>query len=254
MTSARARALDETDAVRGGAGDTRAVRENTRRIAAWWLARGSSARRRGFVPSPPRAPRARSPPRSRAIARRARDAPVSVSPALPPQRVELDAIGPAPAATQGTRAVPSPTRRPARAPNAKTPPDGYGVGCSSRGLRAVRGRGNAPSWLAPRRCGEAQRGCFIEISEGSHSQSARRRRGDVLRGPVTTSWNLETVSLYDQPRIFPGGYSVQLFTTRIPFKTGKFDREHHESRLGLPLRCEETTAARRGAPLPSGAD
>ena len=149
--------------VRGKGGGRRhacRVRENIRRITARWLARVSSARA-SRVRTVTAASTASAVTAAVACHRATREGRAGLGEPgpTPPQRVELDAIGPAPAATQGTRAVPSPTRRPARAHDAKTPPDGYGVGCSSRGLRAVRGRGDAPSWLAPRRCGDA-RGCF----------------------------------------------------------------------------------------------
>ena len=136
-------------------------RENIRRITARWLARVSSARA-SRVRTVTAASTASAVTAAVACHRATREGRAGLGEPgpTPPQRVELDAIGPAPAATQATRAVPSPTRRPARAHDAKTPPDGYGVGCSSRGLRAVRGRGDAPSWLAPRRCGDA-RGCRL---------------------------------------------------------------------------------------------
>ena len=162
---ARARARGRWNVrVRGKVGGRRhacRVRENIRRITARWLARVSSARA-SRVRTVTAASTASAVTAAVACHRATREGRAGLGEPgpTPPQRVELDAIGPAPAATQGTRAVPSPTRRPARAHDAKTPPDGYGVGCSSRGLRAVRGRGDAPSWLAPRRCGDA-RGCRL---------------------------------------------------------------------------------------------
>ena len=55
----------------------------------------------------------------------------------PTPSVELDAIGPAPAATQATRAVPSPTRRPARARTTRRHLPTVTASGALRGLRAV---------------------------------------------------------------------------------------------------------------------
>ena len=176
---ARARARGRWNVrVRGKGGGRRhacRVRENIRRITARWLARVSSARA-SRVRTVTAASTASAVTAAVACHRATREGRAGLDEPgpTPPQRVELDAIGPAPAATQGTRAVPSPTRRPARAHDAKTPPDGYGVGCSSRGLRAVRGRGDAPSWLAPRRCGDARGRLFQLQPSRRHNVGASR--------------------------------------------------------------------------------
>ena len=161
---------------------------------------------------------------------------------------------PGPTPTQSTRLVPSPTRRPARAPNAKTPPDGYGVGCSSRGLRAVRGRGNAPSWLAPRRCGEAQE---VVSLKSPKARTVRVPEGDAamsceVRNHPRGIWRLFPHMI--SPEFFPEATSYSFLQPEFLSKPVNLI-ENTTSRVSVCLlRCEETTAARRGAPLPSGAD
>ena len=216
---------------------------------------GRPPARCGFVPSPPRAPRAQPPPRSRAIARRARDAPVSVRPALPlpgassptpsPPRPDRDAIDARGAFTD------APTRARAEREDASRR-----LRCRVLFARPSRGSRtwkrafvarSASLWQAG-----GSRGCFTSTKFRRHPDVQAGARVFFSKKHVTPIVrHFVTAYPYD-PRndddFFPTG--PLLPRTRTVSITGKNAREV----VCLPLMRENDRGAAWRPPLPGGAD